>query len=366
MLKPLLILLILTSTLFANNYNYLPIDEFFKHNPDEEKRYEKLQQVVKEAPRELAIKQERPVKISMIYPGIQMSDYWQRSRVSFTERMDELGIDYEIENYYTKAVGEDIQKEAKAIREAVSKGADYLIFTLEIEQHSRLISQILNKQTPKLILQNITTKRVDWGENQPFMYVGFDHQIGSEKLAEAYFDLLGKKGSYFMLYGPKGYISYERGDKFIKYVKENSDIKLLGSYYTTMDRDNIKNAVKNMLKGNPNPDFIYALRTDMALGAIEALKEEGRLDDIIINGWGGTALEMEALQRDELDLTVMRINDDNGIAMAEAIKMDLEGKEQDVPLIFSGEFAIVDKNTPQKRVNELLEQSFRYSNRVQR
>ena len=44
----------------------------------------------------------------------------------------------------------------------------------------------------------------------------------------------------------------------------------------------------------------------------------------LINGWGGGSAELEAIERGDLDVTVMRMNDDTGIAMAEAIKWDLD------------------------------------------
>lgn len=98
--------------------------------------------------------------------------------------------------------------------------------------------------------------------------------------------------------------------------------------------------------------------TDVALGAVDALKELGR-DDVMINGWGGGSAELEALSKGELDVTVMRMNDDTGIAMAEAIKWDLEGKP--VPTVYSGDFEVVTKSDSPERIEALRKRAFRYS-----
>ncbi len=95
---------------------------------------------------------------------------------------------------------------------------------------------------------------------------------------------------------------------------------------------------------NKDIKFIYACSTDIALGVIEVLKQRNLLGKIEVNGWGGGGnSELEAIEKGELDITVMRMNDDNGVAMAEAIKLDLENKSSLVPTIYSGDFAVLKK-----------------------
>jgi autoinducer 2-binding protein LuxP len=104
--------------------------------------------------------------------------------------------------------------------------------------------------------------------------------------------------------------------------------------------------------------FIYACSTDVALGAADALKQLNR-QDIQLNGWGGGTAELEAIANGDLDVTVMRMNDDTGIAMAEAIKWDLEGKQ--VPQVFSGDFELVTSDDSPAVIDKLKQRAFRYS-----
>lgn len=76
---------------------------------------------------------------------------------------------------------------------------------------------------------------------------------------------------------------------------------------------------------------------------------------------GGGSAELEALQDGRLAVTVMRMNDDTGIAMAEAIKRDLAGLP--VPLVYSGEFELVTQNTTTEHIERLKQRAFRYSDR---
>ncbi|MGB0989833.1 MAG: hypothetical protein ACPGUI_03280 [Halarcobacter sp.] len=62
-----------------------------------------------------------------------------------------------------------------------------------------------------------------------------------------------------------------------------------------------------------------------------------------------------------MDVTVMRMNDDNGVAMAEAIKFDISNQSYKVPTIYSGEFALVDKNIDKTELENLKNIAFRYT-----
>jgi len=160
------------------------------------------------------------------------------------------------------------------------------------------------------------------------------------------------------LYFSEGYISDVRGDTFIEQVTRDNGFALESAFYTKATKSSGYQAAKLSLEKYPDIDFMYACSTDVALGAAEALDDLGR-DDIMINGWGGGSAELNAIQRGQLDFTVMRMNDDTGIAMAEAIKWDLEG--QSVPTVFSGDFEVVTKSDAPERIEQLKKRAFRYS-----
>ncbi len=89
------------------------------------------------------------------------------------------------------------------------------------------------------------------------------------------------------------------------------------------------------------------------------MKETGRLGQVKVNGWGGGSAELDALQHGELDVTVMRMNDDTGVAIAEAIGQDLQQLE--VPTVYSGEFALIQKGITPAELAKLKARAFRYS-----
>ncbi|ENM5833141.1 autoinducer 2-binding periplasmic protein LuxP [Vibrio metoecus] len=364
MKKKLMFSLLLTAALFsAEGYadslkGYWHYDEFLAEFPEQHQLTDQLAKTVRDKPIPLGVEQKQPVVISVVYPGQQISDYWVRNIKAFEKRMDELGIRYQINQVFTRP-NLDTRQQSVSLMEALKNKSDYLIFTLDTTRHRKFIEHVLQSSQTKLILQNITTPVKDWQGRQPMMYIGFDHELGALQLAKHYQAMAPSK-PYSVLYFSEGYISEARGDTFIQQMNEAHRFQLASSYYTKATEQSGYEATLNIVKNNPEIGFIYACATDIALGAAQALKELGR-QDILLNGWGGGSAELEALANGELNMTVMRMNDDTGVAMAEAIKWDLEGKM--VPLVYSGDFEIVTQQDSAKHVEALKARAFRYSDR---
>ena len=336
---------------------YLRIDDFLQVHPEQRELMDSFAQQVRKPARRYESEEKTPVTVAIIYPTQQVSDYWRRSLSSFKARMDEMRIGYNLDQYYSTP-GRKGELE-QHLQEALSKDPDYLVFTLDIYDHKELIEPLLKRERPKIILQNITTPLKEWEGNQPFLYVGFDHGLGARLLADYYIKATHGRGGYGVLYYTLGYVSTMRGETFIRYMRENSDLKLTRSAYTSGRAENAATEALSML-ADPKLSFIYACSTDVALGAILALKQSQR-EDVLINGWGGGSAELDALMKGDLDVTVMRMNDDNGVAMAEAILMDKQGKSDLVPTIYYGDMVLVDSKTSAEDLDKLKQRAFRYS-----
>lgn len=344
--------------LLAKDSNYFLIDEYVSYSKQKAISDEFIKMIHDDA---IAIKNEnKKIKIVMVYPGNQISDYWRKSKLSFKARLDELNIKYELVDFFTKPAIE-IKEQSKQLFKAMKDNTDYLIFTLDARKHAKFVERIVSKKKPKLILQNITTPLKKWQSRQPFLYVGFDHYTGSKHLADYYIEQTNGEGKYAVLYGSKGYVSFMRGNKFVDYLNENSNLKVAHEYYTDFNKEKAKKATEDLLKIDSDIKFIYACSTDIALGVIEVLKEKNLLGKIQVNGWGGGSSELKAIEEGSLDITVMRMNDDNGVAMAEAIKLDINGSGNNVPTIYSGEFALVKRGIKKEELDSLKKRAFRYT-----
>ena len=325
---------------------YWQYDQYLNSHAQQKQLTEKLSKAVRMPPDKLSVEQTQ-----------QVSDYWVRNIKAFEARLTQLGIDYKINQVFTRP-NIDVRQQSRSLLDAVKNRADYLIFTLDTTRHRKFIERVLSSTDTKLILQNITTPVRAWDKQQPFMYVGFDHLKGTQIIENYYKRMVPGQSHYSVLYFSEGYVSDARGNTFIERMSHHDDYHLSSSFYTDATRESGYQTAKIALANDPDIQFIYACSTDVALGAADALAQLGR-QDILINGWGGGTAELEAISQGALDVTVMRMNDDTGIAMAEAIKWDLEGHA--VPHIYSGDFELVTKNDSPRRIEKLKQRAFRYS-----
>ncbi|PQJ88589.1 substrate-binding domain-containing protein [Aliivibrio sifiae] len=335
---------------------YWGYDEFLAKHPEESVLTSELKNIVKIDPVPLSIKQDKPIKISFIYPGEQASDYWVRNLIALESRLKALNIKYELTTVSTR-LNIDFKEQSRSLYNAIDKKSDYLIFTLNTTRHRKFIEHVIQSPDTQIILQNITTPVKAWHDCQPLMYVGFDHVIGTKLLANYYQHKFPNGAKYGMLYYSYGYLSTARGDVFVQSM-DNNKYTLTSSFYTEATRESAYSATQSILQDRSDVDFIYASSTDIALGAVDALNLF-KDSQPLVNGWGGGSLELEAIENGTLDVTVMRMNDDTGVAMAEAIKLDLEGKQ--VPIVFSGDFEVITSDTTPEKIEALKERAFRYS-----
>ncbi|RJG41938.1 substrate-binding domain-containing protein [Motilimonas pumila] len=347
-------------SVLANHHDaFWPLQEYWQQYPQQQKLSQAFAERVRLQSQPFVHSQDIPVKIFVIYPGKQISDYWRRSIESFTARLKEAGIKYHLQAHHTKPASA-LEQQQRLLQKAHRFQPDYIIFTLDAKQHGTLIERILQLNTTKLILQNITTPVKTW-PRQPFLYVGFDHATGTQLLANYYQARTDFNDQFATVMWSPGYISDARGHYFNKVMQQQSDLTLTDSYYTKASRRSAYKSAKQILIRHPKVKFIYASATDVAFGVLDAIKEQNRQGEVMLNGWGGGESELQALLAGEIDVTVMRMNDDNGVAMADAIQLDLEGQGALVPQIYSGDFVVVDKHISRVELEQLKARAFRYS-----
>ncbi len=203
-----------------------------------------------------------------------------------------------------------------------------------------------------------------WKDNPPMMYVGFDHTVGATIIAEEFIARLQEKESvkYAMLYHIQdNQVSQLRGDFFNQIIQQKTNFKLVSEYYTDGNRKKAYEDTLKILETHPDIDFIHACSTDIAFGVLDALKEKKQHNNVLVNGWGGGANELKYIVNDGLHFTVMRMNDDNGVAMAEAIRLDLGAKPLLNPIIYSGDIILVRQGMSMEQIMAFKKRAFRYS-----
>jgi ribose transport system substrate-binding protein len=99
---------------------------------------------------------------------------------------------------------------------------------------------------------------------------------------------LGGSGKVFMLSGPPVSVTTQRDDGFRTAIK-GTDIEVVGLQDGGYNREGGYSVMENALVANPEIDAVFAIDDEMALGALQAIKEAGRTDIRYITGAGGNS-----------------------------------------------------------------------------
>ena len=132
-----------------------------------------------------------------------------------------------------------------------------------------------------------------------------DDYVAGYNTAKTLFDLLGGKGKVCALYGNQGEDSAEnRYQGFLGAAAEYPEIEVLDMQVASWSQDQAMTFTQTWLSTFDQIDAIWAANDTMGLGAIEALKLEGKNGQILVNGCDGIAAAYEAIQAGDMACTV--------------------------------------------------------------
>lgn len=304
---------------------------------------------------------EDPVQIALIYPSADTSDFFNRNYIAFTARLDELGIPYETTEFATRMNEGELQNQFVA--QVVN---DEDIWDFVMYAPSELMAQGDNIQ--RLVdTEGFTT--MIWGNHtplkdltrQPVMWFNFDSPSGAKAICEFMVDELGMDQPYALIRGIPGSIDNLRSETFADCVEKNGGWKRVAEQYADFNREKGYTAMEQIMTAFPEVEVVHTANTAMGIGAVEAQIAADKTDEFFTTAWGGTSLELDAIRAGTLDATPMRMSDDIGAAAAEAVKAVLEGRADELPLVFLGRMAIAHKGMSAGEIDALEAEAFRYS-----
>lgn len=166
-------------------------------------------------------------------------------------------------------------------------------------------------------------------ENYPgsISLIGVDEVEVGRVAARQILDLLPDGGQIAVIEGAPGFqASIDRSSGFIEVLAENPSIEVVATQPGNWSREEALSVAENLLLAHPELDVIYTHDDSMALGAIDALKNAGTLDQVKVFGIGGSAAGIEAIEAGELYGTVFYSPVDAGYLCTKALVAFLEGE----------------------------------------
>lgn len=165
-----------------------------------------------------------------------------------------------------------------AVQKATSAGIPVFLVNAEIAQQGIAKSQIVSNNS-----QGAT--------------------LGAQEWVKA----MGGKGEYVELFGqPTDNNAKVRSDAYHAVIDQYPDLKLAQKETANWDRQQGKQKMEIMLQAHPNITGVISGNDEMALGAIQALKDAGKLAQIKVLGFDGNDDAVAAVQSGEMVATSLQ------------------------------------------------------------
>lgn len=303
----------------------------------------------------------KPMRIAIIYPSADISDFWIKNFKAMTQRLLALRVPYEVHEFSSRQIEHSRQTQYTDQVLSAEEPYDFVIFgPSELDLQATNIQKLSASKQFKTFIWAFHTPDSTW-THQPDAWFDFSSAMGADVLCDHVIKHMGKEVEFAANRGIPGITDTQRSQGFIDCVQRKGSWRNIYEHFGQYQKLGGADGVRLVLNNFPEVSMIHNANTAMTMGTVEALGEAERLSDIYVTGWGGTAKEIEKIRAGELDATPMRMSDDLGVATAEAIKFHLEGRASEVPLIYLGRITVVHNQMKESELNRLTREAFRYS-----
>lgn len=199
------------------------------------------------------------------------------------------------------------ENQIKAIRNFIEMGVDVIAFPPVVETGwEAVLTECQEAGTPVILVDRGIDANTD--SSLYTTMIASDHVWAGEQAAIVMNDLLGGEGKVVELEGTVGAsAAVQRKQGFDEYIAANCPgIEIIASQTGDFTRAMGKEVMESFLKTYDDIDAVFCHNDDMALGAIEAIKEAGLKpgEDIKIVGVDGVKGAFEAMLAGEMNCTV--------------------------------------------------------------
>lgn len=280
------------------------------------------------------------VSMAFIVKDMTNPYYWRMGEGA-KRAAEELGIDL---SYVSAEFNGDIEGQIAVFESEMVKGHDAIV--LVPMNGTALIPKVMEANSAGIPVITADT-RVDDGPANVETFVGLDEQTSFAGMAQWVVDQLGGEGKVAILEGFRGSSTAElRLMGMMQVFDANPGIEVVASIAADWDTEKGLKASEDILQAHPDVDAIIGSNDLMALGAVQAVKGAGKLDDVIIVGDDAIPSALAALRLGELNATIDGNTDLVGYeAIMAAHRHVTEGAELDEWIVVESSIMTADDVT---------------------
>jgi ABC-type sugar transport system substrate-binding protein len=290
------------------------------------------------------------IRIAFVSHTQDVTDLFGQMKIGFEETLQANGIEYELFAGAPPSSA-DHERMDQILSDMLAVRPSYLVFgptAFELNQ-PRLVE--LEQAGTKIIMTDYPPPATGFDIN-PLTWVIYDHgEMGrrSGLWAGEYFCEAGMDNfEVAIFWGPAASeISQARGEGVLRGLTEATEAcgisyAVVEEVHADFNQERAFNLAETVATAHPGLDLAVGMNSVTALGIAESLAVQGRLDDVMVIGMGGTPPELAAICRGDVGVAPFRDPRDMGRLAATAIMLDLEGRTDEIPEISWTELPIID------------------------
>ena len=202
----------------------------------------------------------------------------------------------------------DDNKEMQAMRDFIAQYGDHSIFVTDpaSKANTANVVEIAEEAGAKVAILWHHADELEPKDFDSFVvHMSPDDFVAGYNTAKYLFDKMGGKGKVVALYGMQGEDSAaNRYAGFQAALAEYPEVECLDMQVASWSQDQAMTFTQTWLSTYEQIDAIWAANDTMGLGAIEALKLEGKNGQILVCGCDGIAAAYEAIEAGDMACTV--------------------------------------------------------------
>jgi len=234
----------------------------------------------------------------------------------------------------------DANKQMSQMENLIAQKVDVVVVMAVDSQAAKPMVEAAIKAGIKVISVN----RPLINQEVALAYVGSDSVISGEIEAQKMADLLGGKGDLVMLEGGFGHqAQIDRKQGIENVLKKYPDMKIVASQSGEWYRDKGMKIMENWLQSGIKIDGVLAHNDEMALGAIKAIEDAGKLGQIKVGGIDATPEALKYVKDGKLDFTVFQDAKGQGRAAIETAGKIIKGEKVEAKVIIPYELVPKEK-----------------------
>ena len=224
--------------------------------------------------------------------------YWKAEVDTAKKAATDLGYDS-----YTAAHGNDPDEQNTLIETAVNDEVDgILLDPAGADESIAAVQKVVDADIP-IVLINAEISETGLAASQ----IVSNNAQGATVGAEAWAASMNYKGTYVELFGnPSDNNAQVRSDGYEQVLSQYPDLKKVGEEIANWDRQEGQEKMEALLAKNPDITGVISGNDEMALGAVNALKAEGKLDQVKVLGFDGSQDAVDAVAAGDLVATVVQ------------------------------------------------------------